>query len=67
MVYHTARRLPDGTPGAYASPLGRFVIAHETGYAHVPRVEFLERQGWVKVREVPGLPGLWVLKRADAD
>ncbi len=53
---------PGWTPGLYP-----YAIAHVTGYGAVPPVGQMEAAGWVRVAEVPGLVGLWVMKHAGAD
>ena len=50
------------TPGPYP-----FAFAHGVGYGAVSRVTTLEAAGWQRVGAVPGLAGLWVMKRAAAD
>ena len=42
-----------------------FGFAHSSGYGAVPPVSVLEAQGWVRLAEVPGLVGLWVMKRGN--
>jgi hypothetical protein len=38
-------------------------FAHVTGFGKVSRVANLEAVGWVRVPEVPGLVGRWVMAR----
>ena len=40
-----------------------FAFADVQGYGAVPRAASLERKGWVRVGQVPGLSGLWVMRR----
>jgi hypothetical protein len=49
-------------PGPYP-----FAFAHASGYGAVPRVATLEAAGWVRVGEVPGLTGLWMMRRDATD
>jgi hypothetical protein len=50
------------TPGLYP-----FAFGHAAGYGAVPPVAHLEAAGWQRVGAVPGLRGLWIMKRAVAD
>lgn len=38
-------------------------IGHVRGFSSVPRVATLEAAGWVRVGEVAGLVGVWVMRR----
>jgi hypothetical protein len=46
------------TPGPY--PFG---FAHSSGYGAVPPVAHLEAAGWQRVGAVPGLVGLFLMRR----
>jgi len=46
------------TPGPYP-----YAFGHAAGYGAVPPVAHLEAAGWHRVGEVPGLTGLWVMRR----
>jgi hypothetical protein len=50
------------TPGPYP-----FAFAHAAGYGAVPPITKLEADGWHRVGEVPGMVGMWVMKRAAVD
>ena len=58
----TAATAAGWTPGPYP-----FAFAHASGFGNVPAVEALEAAGWQRVGEVPGLVGLWVMRRATAE
>ncbi len=49
------------TPGPYP-----FAFGHAAGYGAVRSVAVLESSGWVRVGAVPGLTGLWVMRRGMA-
>jgi hypothetical protein len=49
---------PPQTLGPYP-----FAFADVQGFGAVPRAASLERKGWVRVGQVPGLSGLWVMRR----
>jgi hypothetical protein len=57
----TVRVVPSPPPQA----LGPypFAFAHVQGFGAVPRAASLERRGWQRVGQVPGLVGLWVMRR----
>jgi|OpeIllAssembly_1097287.scaffolds.fasta_scaffold728671_2 hypothetical protein len=61
----TVRTVP--SPPPKLTGLYPFAFGHAQGFGAVPRAATLERRGWVRVGEVPGLVGLWVMRRIRAD
>jgi len=49
-------------PGPYP-----YAFGHAGGFGAVPPLQELEAQGWVRLAPVPGLTGMWVMKRALQD
>ena len=44
-----------------------FAFGHTSGYGVVKKITTLERKGWVRVGQVPGLSGLWVMRRVERE
>jgi hypothetical protein len=40
-----------------------YAFGHSAGYGAVRRISVLEREGWQRVGAVPGLVGVWVMRR----
>ncbi len=49
----------------HAQPTGFYQWAHEAGLNGMARPEFLEQQGWIKVRQHPFWPLSWLMKKED--
>jgi hypothetical protein len=57
----------DGIRPPFVSGLGAAAFAHVTGFGKAPRVTTLEGFAWARVAAVPGLVGLWVMRRGTTE
>jgi hypothetical protein len=57
-----ARGMPASAAG-WVPGLYSYAFGHATGYGKVPCVGVLEREGWVRLGELSGLVGFYVMRR----